>query len=105
MQNNPDRDEDGNGAIAVLEVRNMTIETFNKASDIMQKINRLDEELYDLKDIMRKDTSKWMMEVRFSGSQPLKSINHYGLLPKFLEEAYKCSCEERRRLVEELEKL
>lgn len=86
-------------------MRRMTIEDFNKASDIMQKINRLDEELYDLKDIMRHDTSNWMMEVRLSKTQLLKSINHYGLLPKFLEKAYECAREERRRLVEELEKL
>lgn len=86
-------------------MRRMTIEDFNKASDIMKKINRLDEELYDLKDIMRNDTSKWIMEVRLSKTQALKSINHYGLLPKFLEKAYECSLEERRRLVEELEKL
>ena len=83
----------------------MTIEDFNKASDIMQKINRLDKELYDLKDIMRNDTSKWMMEVRTSATQPLKYINHYGLLPKFLEKVYECSREERRKLIEELDEL
>ena len=83
----------------------MTLESFNKARDIMIEINALDAAIDDLRDIMQNDTSKWLMEVRSSKSNSLWSINHYGILPDILNSILSIHLDKRQALMDELAKL
>lgn len=83
----------------------MTLESYEKARDIVIEIHSLDAAMAELKDIMRNDTSKWVMEVRASKSYPLRSINHYGILPDVLDRIYSKHLEKRAVLVDRLAKL
>lgn len=83
----------------------MTLESFNKARDIVIKISALDAAIADLKDIMRNDTSEWIMEVRANKSHSLRSINHYGILPDVLNSILSVHLDKRQALMDELAKL
>ena len=83
----------------------MTLESYEKARDIVIEIHSLDVAIAELKDIMRNDTSKWIMEVRASKANSLRSINHYGVLPDVLNTIYSKHLEKRAVLVDELAKL
>ena len=83
----------------------MTLESYEKARDIVIKIQSLDNAISELKNIMRNDTSKWLLEVREGMSFSARSINHYGMLPEMLQAILSKHISERKRLVEELEKL
>ena len=83
----------------------MTLETYEKAKDLIVEIKSLDNNIYELKDIIRNNTSSWRMEVRPSTSSPLKCINHYGLLPEFLNTILSKHLEHRDKLLKELDKL
>lgn len=83
----------------------MTLETYEKASDIVKKIYSLDKAIYDLKDIMRNDTTYWNLEVRPNASCSLHVINHYGILPEILQEILSKHLAEREELIDKLAKL
>lgn len=83
----------------------MTIEDFNKARGLVAQIEGIQNEIYDLEDIIHKDTSHWLMEVRQNTAHPDKIINHYGLLPEFLQVVLSKHLEELHKLESELEKL
>lgn len=83
----------------------MTLESYEKARDIVIEIHSLDAAIAELQDIMRNDTSKWIMEVRASKSHSLRTINHYGILPDVLDTIYSKHLEKRAVLVDELAKL
>ena len=84
----------------------MTIEDYNAASDIMAKIQRLDNSIYDIKNIIQtSDVAKWNMAVRPNDSHPYTVIDHKGLLPEFLNMALSNLCEERAELKKKLEEL
>lgn len=83
----------------------MTIDDYNKARDLMIEIEKIQDEIYDLKDIIRNDTSRWLMEVRPNASSSLKKVNHYGLLPEFLQAVLSKHLEKLHKLESELEKL
>ena len=83
----------------------MTLETYEKAKDLIVEIKNLDNHIYELKDIIRNNTSSWRMEVRPSTSSPLKCINHYGLLPEFLNTILSKHLEHRDKLLKELDQL
>lgn len=84
----------------------MTIEDYNTATDIIAKIQGLDNYIYDIKDMLqRSDTTKWDMAVRPNNAHPFTDINHEGLLPEFLNMALSKLCEERKKLMEKLEEL
>lgn len=83
----------------------MTLESYEKARDIVIEIRSLDAAIAELKDIMRNDTSKWIMEVRASKTNSLRTINHYGILPDVLNTIYSKHLEKRAVLVDELAKL
>ena len=83
----------------------MTIDDYNKARDLVIKIEKIQGEIYDLKDIIRNDTSRWLMEVRPNTAHPDKRINHYGLLPEFLQAVLSKQREELHKLQSELDKL
>lgn len=84
----------------------MTIEDYNTASDIITKIQTLDDSICGIKYILQtSDTAEWLMEIRPNKSYSLKEINHKGLLPEFLNMALSKLCEEREDLMERLEEL
>lgn len=83
----------------------MTLESYNKARDIATKIDRLDEEIDELRNIMSHDTSRWILEVREGKSFSARQIDHYGMLPEMLQAILSKHISERKRLVDELEKL
>lgn len=83
----------------------MTIDDYNKARDLIAQIERTQNEIYDLKDIIRNDTSYWLMDVRPNTSHSYKRVNHCGLLPEFLQAALAKNLEKLHKLESELEKL
>lgn len=83
----------------------MTLDSFEKARDIVIKIQSLDNAISELKNIMRNDTSKWILQVRAGESFSARSIEHYGMLPEMLQAILSKHISERKQLVEELEKL
>ena len=83
----------------------MTIADYNKARDLVIKIDALEGEIRDLRWIIDKDTSSWMMEVRPSPACSLRKVNHRGLLPDFLQAVLSKQLAELHELKKELEKL
>ena len=84
----------------------MTIEEYNKASDIITKIQTLDNNIYDIKYILQtSNTAEWLMEIRPNDAHPLKVIDHKGLLPEFLNTVLLKLCEERAELTKKLEEI
>lgn len=84
----------------------MTIEEYNTASDIIKKIQTLDNSIYDIKYTLRtSDTAEWLMEIRLNRSQSLKTIDHKGLLPEFLNTVLSKLQEERAELMKKLEEI
>ena len=84
----------------------MTIEDYNTATDIITKIQGLDNCICDIKYIIQtSDTTKWDMAVRPNRSHSFTAIRHEGLLPEFLNMALSKLCEERKNLKEKLEEL
>ena len=83
----------------------MTLEDYNKAKYLVAQIERVQDEIDDLKDIIRNDTSHWLMEVRPNTAHPYKRVNHYGLLTEFLQSVLNKHLEELHKLELELEKL
>lgn len=83
----------------------MTIETYEKARGIKAIINLYDEEIDKLKRIVRQDTSSWIMEIRESKSCSLNEINHFGMLPEFLQAILSKCIAERNKLQKEFDQL
>jgi hypothetical protein len=83
----------------------MTIDDYNKARDLVAQIEGIQNEIYDLKDIISNDTSSWSMEVRPNTAHSLKKVNHYGLLPEFLQAVLSKHLEKLHKLQSELDKL
>lgn len=83
----------------------MTIEDYNKARYLVAQIEGIQKEINDLKDIIRNDTSCWLMEVRPNTAHPTKRVNHYGLLSEFLQDVLSKHLEKLHKLESELEKL
>lgn len=84
----------------------MTIKDYNTASDIITKIQTLDDSIYAIENILqRSDVDKWLMEIRPTRTFSLKEIDHKGLLPEFLNMALSKLHEERKDLMEKLEEL
>lgn len=83
----------------------MTIDDYNKATDLVIKIDSLKGEISNLRAIMDNDTSSWMMEVRPNSSFSLRNINHCGLLPEFLKDVYLKLNAKLHELEDELYKL
>lgn len=84
----------------------MTIEDYNTATNIIANIQTLDDSIYNIKFILQSsDVAEWLMEVRPNKAHSLKTIDHKGLLPEFLNMALSKLCEERENLKEKLEEL
>lgn len=83
----------------------MTIDDFNKARGLIVQIEEIQNEIHVLEDIIRNNPYDWLMEVRKNASHQNKRINHYGLLPEFLQAVLNKHLEELHKLESELEKL
>ena len=82
----------------------MTIEDYNTASDIITKIQTLDDSIYAIENILQtSNVAEWLMEIRPTRTFSLKEIDHKGLLPEFLNMALSKLCEEREELKKKLE--
>jgi len=83
----------------------MTMNDYEKARVLVIKIKQLEGEIFDLRTIMNGDTSTWRMEIRSSTANNLNNINHYGMLPEFLQAVLSKHLEELHKLQSELDKL
>jgi len=83
----------------------MTKETYRKATEIINVMERIDEYINDMEEILKNNPMFWTMEVRRGGSYPPQTIHHMGLLPEFLRMTLEKLKVERDKLSEELEKL
>ena len=82
----------------------MTIEDYNTASDIITKIQTLDDSIHVIENILQtSNVAEWLMEVRPYKTHSLKEIDHKGLLPEFLNMALSKLFEERKELKKKLE--
>ena len=75
----------------------MTLEAYEKAKDIVIQIKSLDTAIANLKDIIRNDTSQWLLEIRPNTAHSLHTINHYGILPEVLQTILSKHIDERKK--------
>ena len=85
----------------------MTLESYEKAGEIVRKINSVDNEIRELRSILdtNSDLSKWRMEVRPSTTSSLRSIDHCGMLPEFIQMILEKKLMEYNELKKKLEDL
>ena len=84
----------------------MTIEEYNTATDIIKKLQTLDDSIYDIKFLLQKNSvSEWLMEIRLCKSNSPHVIDHKGLLPEFLNMTLSKLREERAELAKKLEEI
>ena len=84
----------------------MTLESYEKAKEIVRKINSVDSEIKELRYLLDgNDLSKWSMEVRPSPSFSSRSIDHCGMLPEFMQTILEKKLARYKELKKELEEL
>lgn len=83
----------------------MTREEYSRASAIINKLDVLHDNINELTRLMHNDTAKWQMEVRPCASFSPHLLNHYGMLPEFLEAIYSKTIAEYEALKRELEQI
>lgn len=83
----------------------MTVEAYNAATDIIKKIQTLNDSIEIIEGLKLKDTAEWLMEIRPNNSHPLMIIDHKGLLPEFLDAVLTKLRKEYAELNRELDKL
>ena len=84
----------------------MTLESYEKAKEIVREINYVDIEIKKLQSILdSSDLSKWSMEVRPSPLFSSRSIDHCGMLPEFMQTILEKKLARYKELRNELEKL
>lgn len=84
----------------------MTLESYEKAKEIVRKIDSVNNEIKKLRSLLdSSDLSKWRMEVRPSTSFSLRSIDHCGMLPEFIQTILEKKLAKYSELKEELEEL
>ena len=84
----------------------MTLESYEKAKEIVRKINSVDSEIKELRSLLDgNDLSKWSMEVRPSPSFSSRSIDHCGMLPEFMQTILEKKLMEYSELEKKLEEL
>lgn len=85
----------------------MTLESYEKAKEIVIKINSVDNEIKELQSLLdSSDLSKWCMEVRpLTPTALLRSIDHCGMLPEFMQMILEKKLARYKELKEELEEL
>ena len=84
----------------------MTIDDYNKATDLVIKIDSLKGEINNLREIINNNgLLSWKMEVRANSSCIPRNINHGGLLPEFLQAILSVHLLKLQELEKELDKL
>ena len=84
----------------------MTLENYEKAKEIIAKINYVNDEIGELRYLLdNSDLSKWRMEVRPSVTFSLRSIDHCGMLPEFMQTILEKKLARYKELKKELEEL
>ena len=84
----------------------MTLESYEKAKEIVRKINSVDNEIKELQSLLdSSDLSKWRMEVRPSTTFSSRSIDHCGMLPEFMQTILEKKLARYKELKRELEEL
>lgn len=85
----------------------MTAENYNKAKDIVLKMDALDNKIKQLQKILDcdYDVSWWRIDVRRSSTYPSENIEHYGLLREFLQMIQKENIKRYEALQEEFKEL
>lgn len=84
----------------------MTLESYEKAKEIVRKINSVDSEIKELRSLLDgNDLSKWSMEVRPSPSFSSRSIDHCGMLPEFMQTILEKKLMEYSELKKKLDEL
>ena len=84
----------------------MTLESYEKAKEIVRKMNSVDNEIKELRSFLDgSDLSKWRMEVRPSTTFSLRSIDHCGMLPEFIQTILEKKLMEYSELEKKLEEL
>lgn len=83
----------------------MNRKQFDQARDIIIRIDRVDNEIQILEDIVSKDTSEWLVSIRPNKSWSDTNVKHFGLLPGFLKQILEKYYDKRKELENELEKL
>lgn len=83
----------------------MTIDEYNRASEIIRKLDGLRDEIEDLKNILRNDTDHWLMDVRANKSRSYNAVDHCGMLTEFLHAVLDKKLAERDALQRELDQI
>lgn len=84
----------------------MTLENYEKAKEIIAKINYINDEIRELRYLLdNSDLSKWRMEVRYSTTFSPRSIDHCGMLPEFMQTILEKKIARYKELKKELEEL
>ena len=84
----------------------MTLESYEKAKEIVRKMNSVDNEIKELHSLLdSSDLSKWRIEVRPSTTFSLRSIDHCGMLPEFIQMILEKKLMEYNELKKKLEEL
>ena len=84
----------------------MTLENYEKAKEIIAKIDYVNDEIGELRYILDNgNLSKWRMEVRCSASTLPKRIDHCGMLPEFMQTILEKKLAIYKELKKELEEL
>lgn len=83
----------------------MTMETFEKAKEIIAEIEKEKCDIVRLETLIKCDIGEWEMIVRADSSSFGYPINHLGLLPELLEIIYKKHLETLESLKKELAEL
>lgn len=84
----------------------MTLEGYEKAREIVREINSVNNEIKELQSLLDgRDLYKWRMEVRPSTTFSLRSIDHCGMLPEFMQTILEKKLARYKELKKELEEL
>ena len=84
----------------------MTLESYEKAKEIVRKMNSIDNEIKEIRSLLDgSDLSKWRMEVRPSATFSIRSIDHCGMLPEFMQTILEKKLARYKELKKELEEL
>lgn len=83
----------------------MTLEQFLIAKSTVEDLERQKDKIQFLENILKEDTTGWLLEVRRSPSHTPLRIDHRGLLPDVLKAILRKQREEYESMKEELEKI
>lgn len=83
----------------------MTLEQFLVGKTIVEDIERQNDKIQYLEEILNNDTTNWIMEIRRNRSYIPYTIDHRGLLRSFLETMLEAERKALKEMEEELKAL